>query len=232
MSWSWIPQRKKQKGRRGVGDENEDHPRTKTSPRKAVVRVGTDLSTKTWGFGFFKIQFLENLKNTCFSVFSLFFICFFFFVVFLFFFAFFFVYFVFFFVYAVFFFPSFFIFPSFLVFRRILFFTTFSSIFHFYMFLVFFFHFSSTFQCVTVSCLMFLSSLNFYCSSYESFSVFWCFFLGLGAGPSFFWVEVGPSQGRGWSFLLGVGVVQLCVVFYSQFKLESHNDNYFRGWKK
>ena len=42
-----------------------------------------DLSTKTWGFGFFKIQFFENLKNMCFSVFCLFYL-FFFFVVFFF----------------------------------------------------------------------------------------------------------------------------------------------------
>ena len=37
-----------------------------------------DLSTKTWGFGFFKIQFFffENLKNMCFSVFCLFYLFF------------------------------------------------------------------------------------------------------------------------------------------------------------
>ena len=29
--------------------------------------------------------------------------------------------------------------------------------------------------------------------------------IGVGVGPSFSWVEVGPSQGGGWLFFLGVG---------------------------
>ena len=74
----------------------------------------SDLSTKL-GLGFYKIQFVENLKNMCFSFFCLFYL--------------------------------FFLFDVFF---------SFSSIFSFFIFFSFSFHFSSIFQCVTISCLMFL----------------------------------------------------------------------------
>ena len=53
------------------------------------------------------------------------------------------------------------------------------------------------FQCVTVSCLMFLFSLNFSCSSCELFSSF-LVFLSLAGG---FWPFF--SRRGGWPFLLG-----------------------------
>ena len=87
------------------------------------------------------------------------------------------------------------------------------------MFLVFFFHFSSIFQFVTVSCLMFLFSLNFSCSSYESFSSFLVFLSRAGSfGPSFSawrlalppWGGVGNFRILGCPFLFQFGVGPSC----------------------
>ena len=102
---------------------------------------------------------------------------------------------------------SFFLF--FFFFRSIFLFSSFSSVFHFLMFLVFFFHFSLISERVTVSCLMFLFSFNFSCSSFfvfdESFSCF-LFFLILGVG-----VLALLSRRGGWPFLLGVELAILGV---------------------
>ena len=64
------------------------------------------------------------------------------------------------------------------------------------------FSFFFNFQCVTVSCLMFLFSFNFSCSSHESFSSFLVSLSRAGGfGPSFSAWRLAPSSlGRCWQF--------------------------------